>query len=167
MEEWKDIEGYGGIYQVSDLGKVRSYKNNRHGLSDTPKILTPTISAYGYHKVRLYRNGKSKQFNIHRLVASAFIENKSGAELVLHKNDVKSDNRTSNLYYGSHSDNMSDAIKNGIVSCDKRDSRNKLTEEDVIRIRRSDKNGYQLSKQYGVSPNTIYDVLKENSWTHV
>ena len=61
IEEWKDINGYNGIYQVSNLGNVRNAKRNKILLQDTTKG--------GYKRVTLYKDGKSKHFQVHRLVA--------------------------------------------------------------------------------------------------
>lgn len=72
-EEWKDITGYEGLYQVSTLGNVRSYDKIvgcRGG-----KILAPTRSGNGYVKVMLTKNKTRRDRNVHRLVAEAFIPN--------------------------------------------------------------------------------------------
>lgn len=87
-EEWKNIEGYEGLYQISDQGQV---KNLRSG-----KILKPRKSK-GYYYVCLYNKGIIKQCTIHRLVALTFIDNPNNLEYVNHKNEIKTDNKASNL----------------------------------------------------------------------
>ena len=87
-EEWKDIKGYEGLYQVSNTGKIMNKKG---------KILKLSIDIYGYVKIQLCKNGKHKWFQVHRLVAQAFIPNPNNYPCVKHKNEIKDDNRVDNL----------------------------------------------------------------------
>ena len=93
MEEiWKDIKGYEGLYQVSNLGRVKSLKFGKE------RILKPGRKKIGYLIVLLYdNNGICKWFRIHRLVAEAFIPNPNNLPEVNHKDEDKSNNRVSNL----------------------------------------------------------------------
>ena len=90
-EIWKDIEGYEGYYQVSNLGRVKSLYGNG-------KILSQSIEK-NYYKVRLCKNGVTKCFSVHRLVAFAFIENtnKENFTMVNHKDENKLNNYVENL----------------------------------------------------------------------
>ena len=91
-EKWKDIEGYEGAYQVSNLGRVRSLKFGR------VKVLRPEKCTCGYLCVNLYKNGKRKHLSVHRLVADAFIHNDNIFNTeVNHRNEDKTDNRVTNL----------------------------------------------------------------------
>lgn len=93
-EKWRDIFGYDGMYQVSDLGRVRSLKFGKE------RVLRPGKTKDGYLRVDLYRNGKHKHSLVHRLVAQAFIENTDSSKTIInHINECKSDNRASNLEY--------------------------------------------------------------------
>lgn len=97
MEEiWKDIEGYEGLYQVSNLGRVKSLNYHR---TRKEQLLKPTKSNRGYFKVYLNKNGKMKTFNVHRLVAQAFIENPNNYPCVNHKDENKINNIVDNLEY--------------------------------------------------------------------
>ena len=69
MEIWKDIPGYENIYQVSNYGNVRSFKNGRWGLRDTPKLLTQSIDNTGYYKVMV----NNKLYQTHQLIAITFL----------------------------------------------------------------------------------------------
>lgn len=89
MEEWKDIDGYNGLYQISNLGRVKSLLSNT--------ILKPNHDSYGYVRVNLYKDKKSKIHKIHRLVAKAFLPDYSDELEVNHKNEIKDDNGLSNL----------------------------------------------------------------------
>ena len=86
MEYWKDIKGYEGLYQVSNLGRIR--KEN--------KIISPWTQL-GYKIVVLWKNKKCKKFRVHRLVAEAFILNPNNYTQVNHKDEDKSNNSVENL----------------------------------------------------------------------
>lgn len=89
MEEtWKDIEEYEGLYQVSNMGRVKSVRRNI--------ILRPSIRN-GYKRVTLYTNNIPKRYSIHRLVAMAFIPNPDNLPQVNHKDENRTNNCISNL----------------------------------------------------------------------
>ena len=91
-EQWRDIDGYEGMYQVSDLGRVRSRKSGEW------KVMKANKRRDGYLQVVLYQYGKQKRFFVHRLVAQSFIENNDETKTQInHINEVKSENRVSNL----------------------------------------------------------------------
>ena len=91
-EVWRDIDGYDGVYQVSDLGRVRSRKSGEW------KVLKAYKDKDGYSIVCMYRDGNRKPFLVHRLVASALIPNDNILNSEInHINEVKTDNRVSNL----------------------------------------------------------------------
>ena len=89
METWKDVIGYEGIYQVSDIGNVRNVKSG--------KTLKPNLDTKGYLMIRLYKNAKFKICRVHRLVAEAFIPNPENKPTVDHINTIRTDNRLCNL----------------------------------------------------------------------
>ena len=89
-EIWKDIPGYVGLYQVSNTGRVKSFKNQYgHGV----RILKGEKTQSGYIQVSLNK----KRYKIHRLVAMSFIPNPDGLPQINHKNEIKTDNRAENL----------------------------------------------------------------------
>ena len=93
-EVFKDIAGYKGKYQVSNLGHVKSLNYNGTGKE---KILKHTETNDGYYRIHLSKNGKVKSYYLHRLVGQAFLENPDNLPEINHKNELKSDNRVSNL----------------------------------------------------------------------
>lgn len=108
QEIFKDIQGYEGVYQVSNLGNVKSYKNK------DGKILIPSPNNYGYQRVGLRCNNR-KLCSVHRLVAEAFISNPENKKEVNHINGIKTDNRVQNLEWSTHSENIIHAHKTGLI----------------------------------------------------
>ena len=96
MEEFKDVKNYEGIYQVSNLGNVKSLA--RKGCL-TERIMKPSMDAHGYLQIPLRKDGKTKCRKIHKLVADAFLNTEPcGHRLVVkHINQDKSDNSLQNL----------------------------------------------------------------------
>ena len=93
-EVWKDIEGYEGLYQVSNTGQVKSLNYKGRGVV---KLLKQAINHNGYNYVILYKNGKTKHYSVHRLVALAFIPNPDNLPIVNHKDENPSNNNVNNL----------------------------------------------------------------------
>lgn len=93
IEWWKYIKGYEGLYMVSTFGRV---KNSRTG-----RILKPSVNNCGYLQVRLCKNGITKNYLVHRLVAEAFISNPDNLPTVDHINRIVSDNRVENLRWAN------------------------------------------------------------------
>ena len=87
-EIWKDIAGYEGLYQISNFGKVKSFRPWNRASGEKERILKPTINANGYEQVTLYRSQTDRhKFLVHRLVAQAFIENPEHLDAVNHKDE--------------------------------------------------------------------------------
>lgn len=106
IEEWRDIEGYEGKYQVSSLGRVKSLNYNN---TMEEKILKQG-KCDGYLKVVLCKNNKIKRFFVHRLVACAFIDNKDNKPQIDHINAIKDDNRAGNLRWVTNKENSNNPI---------------------------------------------------------
>ena len=96
---WKDIEGYEGLYQVSNTGKVRSMNYKQTG---KVKRLKPIITNTGYCTARFGKEGKWKGYLVHRLVAQAFIPNPNNLPCVNHKDENKTNNCIWNLEWCTH-----------------------------------------------------------------
>ena len=115
MEEFKDIEGYEGLYQISDYGNVKSLSRlikrplGNNYVSDE-RIMKPQKTLKGYLSVNLYKNGLNKRFYVHRLVANAFIGKIDGLTID-HINNDKSDNKVSNLSIMTQNENYMKYIK--------------------------------------------------------
>ena len=124
QEIWKDIKNYEGNYQVSNLGRVKNIKLNRF-LALTSK------NEKGYIKVVLTKNGKSKTFAVHRLVARTFLDYDYNSLQVNHIDGNKENNKLSNLELLTHKENIRHAYSTGLFK--------KETIERVCAIMRSKK----------------------------
>lgn len=111
MEVWKDIEGYEGLYQVSNMGRVKSL--GKRGAIKQP-IERKNPKRKGYLVMQLYKDNKPKNCYVHRLVAEAFVENPDNKETVNHINGDKHDNRASNLEWSTHAENNAHAMETGL-----------------------------------------------------
>ncbi len=128
IEVWKDIPGYEGHYQVSNLGSVKSIERLRRtkgtGITKVcERIVKPTIDKFGYCKVCLFKNGKRKYCKPHRLVAIAFIPNPDNKPEVNHKDGNKTNNNVSNLEWNTASENMRHAFANGLNGGERKKNR--------------------------------------------
>lgn len=111
-EIWKDIQGYEGLYQVSNLGRVRSLnKYDRRGRFKEGKIKLISDNGNGYCVVNLKVDGEQKSRSVHRLVAQAFIPNPNNLPEINHIDGNKKNNTISNLEWCDRSDNLRHAIK--------------------------------------------------------
>jgi hypothetical protein len=111
MEEiWKDIVGFEGLYQVSNLGNVKRLVSER---VFEERLIGRSIDRYGYVKRVLSKDGKNNCFTEHRLVALAFIDNPFSKPQVNHKNGIKTDNRVENLEWCTNQENMKHARQSG------------------------------------------------------
>lgn len=126
-EEWRKIQGYEGLYEVSNLGRVRSVDRIAHrtdgiDMFRAGKMLTARKKESGYISVDLWKNNKGKLAYVHRLVATAFIENPNNLPVIDHLNCDKADNRPENLEWVTIAENNRRAT-NVRVKNNKKDSK--------------------------------------------
>ena len=112
-EEWRDIKGFEGKYMVSNIGKVKSL-NYRH--TGKEGILKGRDNGLGYLYVQLYKEGKVNYPLVHRLVATAFLDNPEGYTELNHLDEDKTNNCVENLEYCSRSYNINYGTRNKKIS---------------------------------------------------
>ena len=185
-ERWKDIDGYDGMYQVSDLGRVRSRKSGEW------KVMKQGKTTLNYLQVCLYKNGKGKHLYVHRLVADAFIPNDDETKTIInHINEIPYQNFVNNLewctqQYNTNYNDVQFRKKNSVRRKIEKLYDPELSIDDNIKLFRSngiecsEKTVYELRKELGITkkhkfrnelkdlydPNMSYDenlkVFKEN-----
>lgn len=176
QEIWKDINGYEGLYQISNLGNVRSmdrivtYSNGKK-VKTKGKLLKPTIKKNGYCYVSLSKNGEKPKYDVHRLVAKAFLDNPCGYPVVNHIDGCKTNNMVSNLEWTTYEENIKHAFKNGLNKGTRGSINGQaiLTESDVIQIKKLLKTmtGREIAKQFNVSESTISLIKNKTLWKHI
>jgi uncharacterized protein YerC len=172
-EVWKDIAGYEGIYQVSNMGRVRSLPHTRIELKGRKKgkqnhyslrILRPNMGNRGYYAVVLNKDGKRARWEVHRLVARTFLGPLPDNYHTHHVNGNSADNRLENLVYLSASEHMH--LTHRGENCHKAI----LTEADVFEVRRLLDAGHiqkEIAAMYGVCRSTIGEIKRGKSWAHI
>lgn len=178
QEIWKDVVGYEGLYQVSNLGRVKSLArkiNRGQYIEDRGDVfMTLFLNRQGYFTVMLSKNGKKKQHRVHQMVARAFIPNIENKEMINHIDCNTQNNRVENLEWCTNSENQLHAIANGL----KRDigvnhNLSKLKQEDVRFIREHYKfrdkiyNTRSLAEMFNVSKSTINDIVLGKSYLSI
>lgn len=108
MENWKPVVGYEGLYEVSDLGRVKSLNWRNRGFE---RCLYLKPHNKGYLQVELAKDGAKKMYTVHRLVATAFVENPNGYPLINHKDENKLNNKAENLEWCTSSYNARYSIE--------------------------------------------------------
>lgn len=116
-EEWRDVVGYEGLYQVSSFGRVkgvaRSVKRNGHEVKVPERFLCQTDNSNGYLRVNLSKDNRVKQTFVHRLVAEAFVDNPDGCRYIDHLDSDRHNNHVENLVWCTQSENISAAYSRG------------------------------------------------------
>lgn len=184
-EEWRDIAGYEDIYQVSNLGRVKSLARmvkakktkNRGDSFRTAKerILSNHADPKGYVKVKISKNVSTFTAKLHRLVAVAFLENPLGLRDVNHIDGIKANNRVENLEWCTHSYNILHAFATGLKRAaplrGEKSRFAKLTTDQVLKIRALYAAGGitqdQLAFQFGVTQTAIGCIVRRKVWTHL
>ena len=169
-EEWRPVVGYEGIYEVSDLGRVRCSAAGRGRVAGRVLKQSPR-NEKGYLRVNLWNSTQRNRF-VHHIVAEAFVGPRPDGCLVLHTNGNATDNRAENLRYGSHADNSADAKRHGTfrpghVSGEAHGAA-KLTAEIVRQLRTiSAPNFAALAQEHGVDEGAIRQAIKGRTWKNV
>jgi HNH endonuclease/NUMOD4 motif-containing protein len=178
-EEWRDIPGYEARYQVSNLGRVRSFvpmggpKLGGRPLKTEAHLLSLIPHKNGYLQVALQRARRGRLLLVHVLVMSAFVSERPLGFVVNHKNGIKTDNRLANLEWvtvaenarhyrdvlGRHGQQRGTQFKSAKLDDDK--------VREVRRLRSAGVSRRLIAEQFGVGETTIRMVDEGKTWTHV
>lgn len=179
-EIWKPIEGYEGLYEISNLGRVKRLKRTIEQTNKWGKfkrtlpelILNPPLQ-YGYPRVGLWKDGKPVSHVVHRLVAIHFLPNPENKPVINHIDANKENNRVDNLEWCTQQENIDHSWKEGLQNPRKGEAHenSKLTRNDVLDIR----NAYRLgcfpmsciSEAYGVTVSHVCNIINRKVWKHI
>lgn len=173
MEEWRAVPGYENGYEVSSLGRVRSWRVPGHAnhRRKTPRLMKAVRKTEGYLVVTLHRQMTEEQVAIHRLVLMAFVGPQPSGTEGAHYDGDPSNNRLSNLRWATYGENQQDRRRHGRLPMGARVYNAKLDEKKVGDIRSryaaGRATGTKLAREYGVSHSVIYRVINRRGWAHV
>lgn len=162
-EIWKDIEGYEGLYQVSNYGNIKSLSRvvkNAYGIHRTEeKILKPQMKKKGYFQIQLSKDGKQKHYQVHRLVALAFVPNINNYPCINHKDENKSNNHVNNLEWCTHEYNTNYGTRNKRASEKLKENMKyrKLTKQQLENLSK----GRKSRKVKCITTGKIFNSIKE------
>lgn len=157
MEEWRDIAGYKGRYQVSNLGRVKTVERHKSdGRRQLEAIRKTQIDHRGYEFALLYDGRKYNRHSVHVLVANAFVENPDCKPQVNHIDGDKLNNMASNLEWCTPSENVRHALRTGLFVPKRGDERKqtRIPDADVRKIRELRNAGETLqaiADKFGIS----------------
>lgn len=161
-EIWKDIPEYEGLYQINNFGFVRSLPRN--GTSGNIIYLSAWFDNKGYQKVTLSKNGKRKQFPVHRLVAQVFIPNPNNDRDVRFKDGNRHNVASTNLEWCNIS-NIPKNVKKGCYSTYAKFDNNTIAEIKSLFIKGDKEFGCNgLARKYGVSKSTMSYLLNNKTY---
>lgn len=172
-ENWKDIAGYKGLYQISDYGRVRSVSRKvrkKHGFRTVnSRILKATDNGGGYLAVGLSKHCKVKNFLVHRLVALHFLDNTDKYKEVNHIDGCKQNNTRDNLEWCSRQQNITHSIETKLTDQNgEKHHSTKLTQDEVNKIREEyacgDTSYSKLGTKYNATLFTIRNIVKGYTW---
>lgn len=175
-EVWKDIPGFEGIYQVSDLARVRSLDRVTKGRKIKGREIFSSLRSDGYRNVSLWKEGKQTTKTLHKIVALTFIGPRPPGLYVCHENDDKTRNIAERLRYDTPTGNSQETIRLGThprLGSDQSGEKNGnviLDEIKVKEIRRLLDDGYKMkavASKFGVSYSLIKRINRRELWDHV
>lgn len=167
IEEWREIAGFDGWYEVSNLGRVRSWKNNRWGRVKTPRTLKPFfIGQHEYLGIALVDEGGKHNHYIHQLVAEVFGHKRPAGFVCRHLDGDKYNNTPGNLQWGTARENSADTVAHGRSNRGARCPNSILTEGQVLEIfARANEPPASLAREFGVHRATIHNILDADTWS--
>lgn len=164
-KEWMPIPNFGNYFASKD-GQILSFAGR-----SKPHLMNPMTNQDGYLYVYLYDgSGNQTKCFVHRAVLMAWVGLPKDGEETRHLNDIPIDNRLENLCWGSRIENVEDKRRNGGIPIGERAASHKLTEKQVIQIRKSfamGKSSRELSNEYGIAHTNILTIVRGKHWKHL
>jgi hypothetical protein len=160
-ETWLPVVGYEGLYEVSDLGRVRS----AHGRSGW-RVLK-SFNWENYRGAVLCKAGRQRQRRVHHLVAEAFIGPRPPGHDCCHNDGNGSNNALINLRWDTRAGNLADRVEHGTDQRGERHPSAKLTESQVLAIRADPRLQREIAADYGVVRSVIAMIKNRHRWTHI
>lgn len=175
-EEWRAIPGYEGLYEVSNLGRIKNARpistrkrhpeNQRRG----GRIMLQSVNRDGYHVIKLCKDGMAKLFRVHSLVLHAFIGPSLQGMVCNHLDGNRTNNVVGNLEWTTPAGNRTHTVHLGRQARGERHPQARLTAAQVLEIRRLASEGKPwkvLAQHYNVYPSTIRRIVVRLAWTHL
>lgn len=160
MEIW--VKAFGDIrYEVSNMGRVKSYNKERKKKDFIFCYLNPIKNFKGYNMVNL----GGKQHKLSRLIMKSFFGDSNLQ--VNHINGIKNDDRLKNLEWNTPSENINHAYKNGLMNSGEAHYRSKLTKEDVIKIYKDPRYQRTIAKDFNISQTNVNRIKRKIIWKHI
>ena len=175
-EIWKDIEGYEGLYQVSNRGRVKSLerivmRKNGRPYSVPELIKERQIDHKGYDRIGLNKNGKKKRFFVHRLVLQAFNPSSDETLEVNHIDGNKLNNNVENLEWVTSSENSIHAFENNLHNHQgERNTNASITDSEAKEIKKLKGKGLtqkEVGEMFGTTNYVVANIWNRRGWTHV
>lgn len=160
-EIWKDVPGLEGLYEVSNLGRVRS----RNGRSGGVHLLTPTFNRKrNYYYVSVQTPRIRRNWILHRLVATVFCDNPFNLPCVDHVDGDKTNNIASNLEWVTYKENSQRALKLGLIKPYNHAKAKKVTPEMAISIFNDKRKNKVIASEYGLGESTVTHIKLGSRW---
>lgn len=174
FEEWRPITGWDGRYEVSNMGRVRTWFERIGSTvvrSQEPKILSQNLGGAKrqYRRVTFYTHSKYQSRYVHQLVLESFVGQRPEKHQASHEDGVGSNNRIDNLSWKTVIDNHADKKRHGTQTFGERHPNSHLTEDQVIYILNDNRKtpGLRLARIFGVNHKTVYAILNGKTWRHL
>ena len=160
-EEWRPIKGYEGIYEISNLGRVKSLVGwNGHSYVERERILAPykqqSNKNYSRSVVKLFKQGVRRDFKVHRLVAEAFIPNPYKYEVVNRKDGNPLNNKVDNLEWCTQKMNVNHAINNELMIT----RINTIDRETMVQLLNNNFTYDEIAEMLGVAKGTVFNYIR-------
>lgn len=168
IEEWRDIIGYEGLYQVSNIGRVKTmarlHRESRPYMKQE-RLMNPPVNSVGYPQVCLYKDKKGVIQSVHRLVATVFLERKPEHQVINHIDGNKLNNHVDNLEWCTYGHNQAHAIRTGLIRIYRGESHyaSKVSDAQRLEIHNLCKSGiaqHKVGAMFGIGQQAVSKIVQ-------